>query len=158
MRQIKHARTIILAVTALAVAVLIFLPAFSTVRVSTRQPRVLNDMKKVGYALMAYSMDHHGHIPVHLSELSSELDSPDALQYHDPDTGKTYDWLYYPGPKLTYPENTSAILLAAPDIRKSSDSNAYRLVVLADNSAELLLEKDFQAQLQTESQRPPSRH
>jgi len=113
-----------------------------------RFSRQVGDLRQVGLALSAYAERHNDQLPPRLSDLVPEFfpstDHP-SLTYHDPDSGRRYDWLYWPRPPRTLSDLPSGtILAAAPRPSAAMGGPGKRLVLYRAGHPRWTLESDFQ--------------
>ena len=111
----------------------------------------LAHLQMLGHALRLHADEHEGKFPSAISEIQWRQNLPgmdwDGLpaavsRFHNPETGKVSDWLYYPGHTENDPPET--ILVAAPvALGRKQDR---RMVVRVNNVAETIAETDFQRQ------------
>lgn len=109
----------------------------------------LAHLKMLGHALKLHADEHDGKFPSAISEVQWRENMPGmdwaglpaaVSRFHNPETGKVSDWLYYPG--HTENDLPETILVAAPvALGKARDR---RMVVRVNNVAEFIAESDFQ--------------
>lgn len=105
-------------------------------------------LKMLGRALRLHADEHDGKFPTAISEINWRQNMPGmdwnglpaaVSRFHNPETGKVSDWLYYAGHTENDPPET--ILAAAPEtLGKGKDR---RMVVRANGVAEIVAEADF---------------
>ena len=112
----------------------------------------LAHLKMLGHALKLHADEHDGKFPAAISEIHWRENMPGmdwaglpaaVSRFHNPETGKVSDWLYYPG--HTENDSPQTILAAAPvALGRSRDR---RMVVRVNNVAEIIEEGEFQRQV-----------
>jgi hypothetical protein len=112
----------------------------------------MSHLKQLGLELRDFAEAHGGHFPQSLYELP-----PADRAFHDPQTGKAYDWLYCAG--LTTGAAPETILAASPTT--VGKTKVQRIVMRMDLSVQLMDEKEFQQRMakqfdQTQPEKPAS--
>ncbi len=136
-------------VTIGVIAFFLLLPIWSTT--SEKNPKVLAmaNLRQFWFALSLYAEKHEDRLPPLLSKLT--LDYMDSaalpkLRYVDPDSGRRYDWLYYPRDGFSaLPADT--ILAASPTTITRKERSPTRLVLYRDGSVTSIDEDAFQSAL-----------
>ena len=112
----------------------------------------LAHLKMLGRALKLHADEHEGKFPAAIADIQWRQNMPGmdwaglpaaVSRFHNPETGKVSDWLYYPGHTENDPPET--ILVAAPvALGKARDR---RMVVRVDSVSEIIEEGEFQRQV-----------
>lgn len=119
----------------------------------------LANLKLLGLALRLHADEHDGKFPPAISEINWRQTQPGlqrdglpaaASRFHNPETGRASEWLYYPDRPETDPPET---ILAASPVAVGPQKDK-RLVVRASGVAEILPETDFQRE--TAAPTPPA--
>ena len=148
--------TALLVFLAAAVAVVLLLraPWKETSRPDDGDPLAgeLAHLKMLGHALKLHADEHDGRYPATVGDIEWRqalpgMDSNNlpalVSRFHDPDGGRTLDWLYYAGHTETDPGET--ILVASPVAIGANKDR--RMVTRVSNVTEVLSESDFQKQI-----------
>ena len=109
----------------------------------------LANAKQLGIASTLFLDDHEGHFPTHLLELVPDYINPQSwnrLLYaaHKDEQDKPvpqFDWLYFGA--FFDDKNPPPLLIASPQAVTSEKANK-RIVVLANNSASIVSEDEYQ--------------
>ena len=109
----------------------------------------LAHLQLLGRALKFHADDHDGKFPARIADIEWRQDVPGmdwpglpaaVSRFHNPETGRVSDWLYYEGHTENDPPDT--ILAASPvALGKGND---HRMIVRVDGVAQVIAETDFQ--------------
>ncbi|MGB8356630.1 MAG: hypothetical protein WCD79_22220 [Chthoniobacteraceae bacterium] len=124
---------------------------------SPRSPIVvqLSRLHELGLVLRIYADDHGGKFPDKLSDHADEISNiqseySDLLHFHDPETKKPGDWLYFPGHGSS--ESPDIILAASPTVVVSK-GRQWRIVLNLDGTCVISKETDFQQRIKKQLHR-----
>ncbi len=111
----------------------------------------LAHLKMLGHALKLHADEHEGRYPASIGDIEWRQAQPGmdtnglpavASRFHDPDSRKVMDWLYYANHTEADPAET--ILVASPVAFGANKDR--RMVTRISNVTEVLAESDFQRQ------------